>query len=67
MLTLRQKLVLSFAILILLTFIVSAVSTYHFVRLGRVVEMVLANNYSSIVAAENMKESLERQDSDAGF
>jgi len=29
--------------------------------------MVLANNYSSIVAAESMKDSLERKDSDAGL
>lgn len=67
MLTLRQKLVLSFAILILLTFIVSVISIYHFVRLGRAVDLVLVNNYTSIVSAENMKEALERQDSAATF
>ncbi|HXB21155.1 MAG TPA: ATP-binding protein [Candidatus Solibacter sp.] len=67
MLTLRQKLVLSFAILILLTFAVSAISIYHFVRLGRAVDLVLVNNYTSIVSAENMKEALERQDSAATF
>jgi nitrogen fixation/metabolism regulation signal transduction histidine kinase len=67
LLTLRQKLVLSFAILILLTFVVSALSIYHFVRLGRAVDSVLVNNYTSIVSAENMKEALERQDSAATF
>jgi NtrC-family two-component system sensor histidine kinase KinB len=67
LLTLRQKLGLSFAILILLTSIVSALSIVHFVRLGRVVDRVLVDNYSSIVAAENMKEALERQDSAATF
>ena len=67
MLTLRQKLVLSFAILISLTLVVSVISIYHFVRLGRAVDRVLVNNYTSIVSAENMKEALERQDSAATF
>jgi PAS domain S-box-containing protein len=67
LLTLRQKLVLSFAILISLTFVVSVISIYHFVRLGRAVDLVLVNNYTSIVSAENMKEALERQDSASTF
>ncbi|HEV2960933.1 MAG TPA: HAMP domain-containing protein, partial [Candidatus Angelobacter sp.] len=67
MLTLRQKLVLSFAILISLTLVVSVISIYHFLRLGRAVDLVLVNNYTSIVSAENMKEALERQDSAATF
>jgi PAS domain S-box-containing protein len=67
LLTLRQKLVLSFAILISLTLVVSVISIYHFLRLGRAVDLVLVNNYTSIVSAENMKEALERQDSAATF
>lgn len=67
MLTLRQKLVLSFAILIALTLVVSVISIFNFVRLGRAVDLVLVNNYTSIVSAENMKEALERQDSAATF
>lgn len=67
MITLRQKLVLSFAMLILLTFVVSALSIYHFVRLGQVVDTILADSYNGIVAAENMKEALEREDSAAAF
>lgn len=67
MLTLRQKLILSFAILILLTFVVSALSIFHFVRLGRVVDTILADSYNSIVATENLKDALEREDSAAAF
>ncbi|HLJ90578.1 MAG TPA: ATP-binding protein [Candidatus Angelobacter sp.] len=57
LLTLRQKLVLSSAIFILFTLIVSGVSVYHFVRLGRAIDLVLVNNYT-----ESMKEALEAQD-----
>ncbi|MBZ5526102.1 MAG: HAMP domain-containing protein, partial [Acidobacteriia bacterium] len=67
MLTLRQKLVLSFAILILLTFVVSALSIYHFVRLGQVVDVILADSYNGIVAGENMKDALQRIDSASAF
>lgn len=67
MLTLRQKLTLSFAILILLTFAVSALSLYHFVRLGQVVDVILADSYNGIVAGENMKDELQRIDAAAVF
>ena len=67
MLTLRQKLILSFAILILLTFAVSALSIYHFVRLGQVVDMILADSYNGIVAGENMDDSLQRIDAASTF
>ncbi len=36
---------------------------YHLARLGRAIDRILVNNYKSILAAENMKEALERQDS----
>ena len=36
-------------------------------HLGRAIDVILVNNYKSIVAAENMKEALERQDSAAMF
>jgi signal transduction histidine kinase len=36
---------------------------YHFSQLGHAIDVILVNNYKSIVAAENMKEALERQDS----
>ncbi len=67
MLTLRQKLILSFAMLILLTFVVSALSIFHFVRLGGAVDTILADSYKGIVATENLKDALEREDSAAAF
>jgi NtrC-family two-component system sensor histidine kinase KinB len=65
--TLRQKLAFSYGLLTLVMMGVSAVGIYHFVRLGRAVDTILANNYKSIIAAENMEEALERQDSAAMF
>ncbi len=65
--SLRQKLALSYGLLIIVIFAVSAWSVYHLVGLGRAIDVILVNNYKSILAAENMKESLERQDSAAMF
>src|SRR5258708_38767657 len=53
--------------LILLTFVVSALSIFHFVRLGGAVNTILADSYNSIVATENLKDALEREDSAAAF
>lgn len=60
---LKQKLLFSYGLLILVIVVVCLWGTYHFSRLGRAVDTILVNNYQSIVAAENMKEALERQDS----
>lgn len=65
--SLRRKLALSYGLLIIIILAVSAWSIYHFVRLGRAVDVILVNNYKSITAAENMKEALERLDSSAMF
>jgi len=67
LLTLRQKLILSFAVLILLTFVVSALSVYNFVRLGRVMDVNLADSYTGMVAGENMKDALQRIDAAAAI
>ncbi|MEK6299164.1 MAG: ATP-binding protein [Acidobacteriota bacterium] len=63
----RRKLAFSYGLLIVVIFAVSAWSIYHLVHLGRAIDVILINNYKSIVAAENMKEALERQDSSAMF
>ncbi|HSE36711.1 MAG TPA: ATP-binding protein [Blastocatellia bacterium] len=63
----RRKLAFSYGLLIIIILAVSAWSIYHFVRLGRAVDVILVNNYKSITAAENMKEALERMDSSAMF
>lgn len=65
--SLRRKLAFSYGLLIIIILAVSAWSIYHFVRLGRAVDVILVNNYKSITAAENMKEALERMDSSAMF
>ncbi|HWO00428.1 MAG TPA: ATP-binding protein [Blastocatellia bacterium] len=65
--SLRRKLAFSYGLLIVVIFAVSAWSIYHLVHLGRAIDVILINNYKSIIAAENMKEALERQDSAAMF
>jgi signal transduction histidine kinase len=65
--SLRRKLAFSYCLLIIIILAVSAWSIYHFVQLGRAVDVILVNNYKSIIAAENMKEALERIDSSAMF
>ncbi len=65
--SLRRKLALSYSLLIVIILAVSGWAIYHLVHLGRAVDVILVNNYKSIVAAENMKEALERQDSAAMF
>ncbi|MBI3949756.1 MAG: HAMP domain-containing protein [Acidobacteria bacterium] len=65
--SLGKKLAFGYGLLIAILFGVSAWGIYHFARLGRAVDVILVNNYKSIIAAENMKEALERQDSAALF
>jgi signal transduction histidine kinase/HAMP domain-containing protein len=65
--SLKQKLAFSYGLLIVIILIISLWGGYHFVRLGRAIDVILVDNYKSILAAENMKEALERQDSSAMF
>src|SRR5215510_4579279 len=65
--SLRAKLSFSYGLLIIIILAVSAWGIYHFVKLGRAIDVILVNNYKSIAAAENMKEALDRQDSVAIF
>jgi signal transduction histidine kinase len=65
--SLRGKLALSYTLLIVIILAVSGWAIYHLVHLGRSVDVILVNNYKSILAAENMKEALERIDSSAMF
>ncbi len=64
---LGRKLALSYGLMIIVILAVSSLGIYHIVHLGRAIDVILINNYKSIVAAENMKEALERQDSAAMF
>src|SRR6266481_2764845 len=65
--SLRIKLALSYSLLIIIILAVSGWAIYHLVHLGRSVDVILVNNYRSILAAENMKEALERIDSSTMF
>jgi PAS domain S-box-containing protein len=65
--SLENKLTFSYGLLILICLGVGGWGVANLVRLGRTVNVILANNYKSIIAAENMKEALERQDSAATF
>src|SRR5262245_4338787 len=67
MVNLRRKLAFSYGLLIVIIVAVGAWSIYHLVHLSRAIDVILVNNYKSIIAAENMKEALERQDSAAMF
>lgn len=67
MTSLKGKLALSYSLLIVIILAVSGWAIYHLVHLGRSVDVILVNNYKSILAAENMKEALERIDSSAMF
>src|SRR5712692_9081921 len=42
-------------------------SAWHLREMGDVSRRIIANNYDSVIAAQDMKESLERQDSAALF
>ena len=65
--SLRYKLLLTYLFLVGVLVAVSGWGIYHFALLGRAVDRILVNNYKSILAVENMKEALERQDSAARF
>jgi signal transduction histidine kinase len=63
--TLRGKLVLAQAPLALALVVVGVVSAVTTTRLGERSRLILADNYRSVLAAQRMKEGLERIDSHA--
>src|SRR4051794_35702461 len=65
--SLRQKLFLSYALLLVGIVAGSGWSLYYFRVLGRSVARILAENYRSVLDAQLMKEALERQDSAMQF
>lgn len=64
---LRWKLALGFGGLLVLLFVVGAQSISMLERLGGSIDVILRENYRSVVAAQEMKEALERIDSGALF
>src|SRR5450432_2027700 len=64
---LRTKLLLSYLIFVSALVVLGGWSAWRLREMGGVSRRIIANNYDSVVAAQEMKESLERQDSAALF
>lgn len=63
--SLRLKLLSGYLIFVLALLVLGAWSAWRLSELGNGVRLILAENYDSVIAAQEMKESLERQDSGA--
>src|SRR5436305_8887605 len=64
---LRVQLLLSHLVLVLMMLVVMIGGTISVFHLGQSIDRILKDNYKSVVAAQTMKETLERQDSAATF
>ena len=67
LMSLRVKLLLSYLIFIAALVVLGGWSAWRLREMGSVSRRIISNNYDSVVAAQEMKESLERQDSAALF
>lgn len=65
--SLRTQLLFSHLALVGLMAVVMIGAVYNFFHLGRSIDRILKDNYKSVIAAQNMKEALEREDSAATF
>ncbi len=65
--SLRTKLLLSYLIFVAGLMVLGAWGALRLREMGSVSRRIISNNYDSVVAAQEMKESLERQDSAALF
>jgi PAS domain S-box-containing protein len=65
--TLRTRLALGLSALVGALVVLGGWSAWHLWRMSALSERIIAENYNSVVAAQDMKESLERQDSAALF
>jgi hypothetical protein len=63
MIGLRQKLSLGFGGLLLIILIIGIQSIVQFTELGESIDVILRENYRSVIACQQMKEALERMDS----
>jgi hypothetical protein len=63
MLGLRQKLSLGFCGLLFIILIIGVQSILHLSKLGESIDIILRENYRSVLACQQMKEALERMDS----
>ncbi|MFH0787852.1 MAG: ATP-binding protein [Pseudomonadota bacterium] len=60
---LRQKLSLGFGGLLIIILVVGIQSIIHLSQLGDSIDIILRENYQSVIVCQEMKESLERMDS----
>ncbi|HYV00335.1 MAG TPA: ATP-binding protein [Pyrinomonadaceae bacterium] len=65
--SLRTKLLLGYLVFVAALVVLGGWSAWRLREMGGVSRRIIANNYDSVVAAQDMKESLERQDSAALF
>src|SRR4030042_5612217 len=63
MLGLGQKLSLGFGGLLLIILIIGIQSIIHLTQLGPAIDVILRENYRSVMSCQDMKEALERMDS----
>ena len=64
---LRSKLLASYLVFVLALVVLGGWSAWRLREMGDVSRRIISNNYDSVIAAQEMKESLERQDSAAVF
>jgi PAS domain S-box-containing protein len=65
--SLRTKLLAGYLIFVVALMVLGGWSAYRLREMGGVSRHIISNNYDSVLAAQQMKESLERQDSAAVF
>ena len=64
---LRQKISLGFGALLVIIVVLGTQSILHLSRLGVSIDVILRENYKSVIACQEMKEALERIDSGTLF
>src|SRR5689334_8193899 len=64
---LRAKLLIGYGVFIAALVVLGAWSAWRLHDMGKVSRRIISENYDSVVAAQEMKDSLERQDSAALF
>ena len=62
MFSIRQKLMLGFGGLLVIVAVIGVMTIVQIRQLGEAIEVILRENYRSVVACQEMKESLERVD-----
>src|SRR5262245_52318367 len=63
MMSLRATLLIGYLLFVAALVALGAWSVWRFRELGSVTQLIVTENYDSVEAAEEMKDSLERQDS----